>query len=271
MRERNRQLAKLKREAQLEAFRLEREREQSNYERLKLMPRSRSDSPRHLSKEELRPDTPESGSEIPHAPIFAKYMKPKQMQAHLTKLRKGLLQSNKRRPQSASPIRTESMLVLPHTRPYTSASGSSWEYYSTPSGQYESRGYDLYSPQTLSPAVSTQSGLSSHAPSSYGRDMADKYGYDLYGSLPHISPRNVTPPRSRTSSRSPPRPAHQSHHMLSPRDYHTSSSRDFDSGYGTAGPSHHAGWSSTRDPARIPDESFYSSSHSEYGYAGTLL
>ena len=73
IRQRNRKLAQVRRQAELEAFKLEREREQVNYERQKLMPRSRSDSPRCRSLEELRTQSPDANSDIPLAPIYARY------------------------------------------------------------------------------------------------------------------------------------------------------------------------------------------------------
>ena len=72
IRQRNRKLAQVRRQAELEAFKLERQREQVNYERQKLMPRSRSDSPRCRSQEELRTESPDPNAEIPLAPIYAR-------------------------------------------------------------------------------------------------------------------------------------------------------------------------------------------------------
>ena len=161
-------------------------------------------------------------------------MKPKQMQKHLSKLRKGLIQSNKKRPQSASPARTTSSSLLSgiQSPSHSSPGPAPWRDYSL---IYNDAGaYDLYSPHTLSPATSLQSGLSSagaamgHVPpledplGQYGRETAERYGYDLHTVPPQaFHGRPGTPPSSRTSSRSPPRQHHHgSSQQYSPRGYH---------------------------------------------------
>ena len=158
-------------------------------------------------------------------------MKPKQMQKHLSKLRKGLIQSNKKRPQSASPTRTTSSPLLSGTQSpsYSSPGPAPWRDYSS---IYNDAGaYDLYSPHTLSPATSLQSGLSSTGAAMgyvppledplghYGRETAERYGYDLH-TVPSQG-RPGTPPSSRTSSRSPPRQHHHgSSQQYLPRGYY---------------------------------------------------
>ena len=155
---------------------------------------------------------------------YSRYMTPKQMQKHLSKLRKGLIQSNKKRPQSASPARTTSSSLLSgiHSPSHSSPGPAPWRDYSS---IYNDAGaYDLYSPHTLSPATSLQSGMSSagHVPpledplSHYGRETAERYGYDLHTIPPQaFHGRPGTPPSSRTSSRSPPR----QHHHGTPQQY----------------------------------------------------
>ena len=162
-------------------------------------------------------------------------MKPKQMQKHLSKMRKGLIQSNKKRPQSASPARTTSSSLLTDTPPHTSRAGApvpgAWDQYGSPRSSVPEIGaYDLYSPGTLSPATSLQSGLSaisggvvapygSGAMGHYGRETTERYGYDLHtgaSNLPfHARPQS--PASSRTSSKSPPREyQHLPHHHQYP-------------------------------------------------------
>ena len=178
-----------------------------------------------------------------------RYMTPKQMQKHLSKLRKGLIQSNKKRPQSASPARTTSSSLLTDTPPHTARSSAqghgAWDRYTSPGssvlGYNDVGAYDMYSPLTLSPATSLQSGLSAvgggggvppyaGAAGQYGRETADRYGYDLHAGVPPL-PLHARPQSpalsSRTSSKSPPRqyqhhPAHQQYPVHSPRGYYTS-------------------------------------------------
>ena len=159
-----------------------------------------------------------------HRTNYSRYMTPKQMQKHLSKLRKGLIQSNKKRPQSASPARTTSSSLLSgiHSPSHSSPGPAPWRDYSS---IYNDAGaYDLYSPHTLSPATSLQSGMSSAGQvppledplGHYGRETAERYGYDLHTVPPQaFHGRPGTPPSSRTSSRSPPR----QHHHGTPQQY----------------------------------------------------
>ena len=116
-----RQFAKYKRDAAREAFLYERQREQNKHEKVKPVPtlRSQSASPARSTSSLDTSHTSKTSSQVPPAPIFARFLTPKQRQNYLTKLRKGIIKSTKKdeeedkRTRSRSPASSTSIQASP--------------------------------------------------------------------------------------------------------------------------------------------------------------
>ena len=141
-RERTKKLSRMRREAQIEAFKIEREREQFQYERTRYLPRSRSDSPAHRpisDKDSTKSESKESLN-IPLAPIYARFLTPKQRKEHLIKLRRGFLKTSERvRTRSVSPDQTQPNRAHSPALSYTSS-----DAYSFVSEDFTTPGFSLY-------------------------------------------------------------------------------------------------------------------------------
>ncbi len=120
----------MKRDAQLNSFKLEREREQANYEHLKSLPRSRSDSPAYRLEGSTRVRTVSESSATsigstytPPTPLSVRFLTPKQRKQHLIEMRKGIINSvrhEEQRSRSASPhssYRPHDVRSLPSSTP----------------------------------------------------------------------------------------------------------------------------------------------------------
>ena len=106
----------LRRQAQQEAFKLERNREQTRYVKVKDC-RSKSTSPARSSISDVSSDYGDQLPDTPSQQFFGKILTPKQRQQYLTNQRRSIINST-RRERSCSPQRTRT--TTPHVRHHSS-------------------------------------------------------------------------------------------------------------------------------------------------------
>ena len=100
-RESNKKFAKMRHDASIEAFKLERTREQTTFNRGASV-RSKSGSPHDTSRHSSPNSSFSKDSEVPNAPLFARFLTPTRRKQHLTTMRKDLVRTTQKDEKSRS-------------------------------------------------------------------------------------------------------------------------------------------------------------------------
>ena len=193
-RKRTKQFAKMRREAAIEAFMLERQREQSTFDRTIRSVKGRTPSDSPVGRSNSEPQSQRSGA------MSTKVLTPMQRKQHLTNLRKGLVKyTDQERSRSVSPL--SSVPSSPRSRSANSITSHSYSNTESTYSPYRSTYLAQYDPQTT-----VQSPRSSSLGSASLRDVSPR-GTSLYstniGGMRDLSPRGAyggITPRSRTLS-----------------------------------------------------------------------